>query len=298
MKIFKINHTIISSLFFALILTLFIPQAVFCQTEKLGIVKYTPPKDWAKTSKKNIIAFSKVNQTAGNFCIITLYGATKGTGKPKSDFTREWTNLVAEPFSIAEIPKTETESADGWTATAGGSMIEFQGSKALAFLTVYSGFDKTVSILGVFNDESYLPNLTAFVSAIDIENTAATAVVQPEKTSPQSPVAATVMSAAELVGEFENNEIRANQNYIGKRVRINGTVNIIEINKDGQIVLTFKSSIYTSRNARCYFNKSQSSKVAGINANEKATVEGTVKGLGDGFDNSKAYLVLENCIVP
>jgi hypothetical protein len=106
------------------------------------------------------------------------------------------------------------------------------------------------------------------------------------------------MHAAALVREFENNEIRANQLYIGKRMRIHGTVNIIEINKDGQIVLTFKSSITTSRNARCYFNKSQSSRVAAINAHEEATVEGTVRGLGDGFDNSKAYLVLEDCVVP
>jgi hypothetical protein len=106
------------------------------------------------------------------------------------------------------------------------------------------------------------------------------------------------MHAASLVKEFENNEIRANQTYIGKRVRITGTVNIIEINSAGQIVLTFKTSITTSRMARCYFAKSQSSRVAALNAHEQATVEGTVKGLGDGFDNSKAYLVLENCTVP
>ena len=106
------------------------------------------------------------------------------------------------------------------------------------------------------------------------------------------------MNAAALVREFENNEIRANQTYIGRRMRITGTVNIIEINQAGQIVLTFKTSITTSRMARCYFGKSQSSRVGALNANELATVEGTVKGLGDGFDNSKAYLVLENCTVP
>ena len=74
--------------------------------------------------------------------------------------------------------------------------------------------------------------------------------------------------------------------------------NTIEINSSGQIVLTFKSSITTYKNARCYFNKSQSARVAALNAHVEATVEGTVKGLGDGFDNSKAYLVLESCTVP
>jgi hypothetical protein len=108
----------------------------------------------------------------------------------------------------------------------------------------------------------------------------------------------TAMHAAALVKEFESNEVRANGLYAGKRVRIHGTVNSIEIDNDGKIVLTFKSSISTYNNARCYFSKSQSSRVAAINANTEATVEGTVRGLGGGFDGAKAFLLLDNCIVP
>jgi hypothetical protein len=120
-----------------------------------------------------------------------------------------------------------------------------------------------------------------------------------EEPSPQSPVAnAAAMHAAALVKDFESNEVRANQLYGGKRVRIFGTVNSIEIDNDGKIILTFKSSISTYNNARCYFSKSQGSRVAAINANEEATVEGTVRGLGGGWDGAKAFVVLENCIVP
>jgi hypothetical protein len=50
----KISHKNILSLFVLLILCLLIPPTVFCQTEKLGIVKYTPPKNWSKTTKENI----------------------------------------------------------------------------------------------------------------------------------------------------------------------------------------------------------------------------------------------------
>ena len=123
----------------------------------------------------------------------------------------------------------------------------------------------------------------------------------PEREEPvtQAPDAnAGAMHAAALVKEFESNEVRANQLYVGKRVRIFGTVNSIEIDNAGKIVLTFKSSISTYNNARCYFGKSQSSRVAGINANEEATVEGTVRGLGGGFDGAKAFVILEDCIVP
>lgn len=88
---------------------------------------------------------------------------------------------------------------------------------------------------------------------------AATATDNPaqrEDSLPEAPAAnAPAMHAAALVKEFESNEVRANQLYAGKRVRIFGTVNSIEIDNDGKIVLTFKSSISTYNNARCYFQQ-------------------------------------------
>jgi hypothetical protein len=158
---------------------LLIPQTASCQTEKLGIVKYTPPPGWNKTPKENVVAFSNVNQTTGGFCIITLYGATPSTGNPQSDFTREWNNLVVKPLNAKANPKTETEATDGWTAIAGGAPIEFQGGKTFAFLTVFSGFGKTVGVLGVLNDQACSTQLQAFVAGMDIDKTVAAAVPAP-----------------------------------------------------------------------------------------------------------------------
>ena len=122
---------------------------------------------------------------------------------------------------------------------------------------------------------------------------------QPEASSQEvQPSNIPPMHVAALIREFESNEVRANQQWVGKRVRVYGTVNRIETGEDGNIVLDFKSSVSTYKNGRCFFNKSQSSRVAALNAHEEATVEGTVRGLGGGFDNSKAFLLLENCIVP
>lgn len=288
--------------FCVLVLTAFLlltPQMAFCQTEKLGSVSFTPLKGWTKTARENTVAFSKLDEATGKFCIITLYGATPGTGSAPSDFKREWNNLAVKPLGAEANPKTETQAADGWTAIAAGSVVDSQGSKAAAFLTVFSGFGKTVSVLGVFNDESYLTTLVAFSSSLDIEKEAIAVSPTPKPQEPLPPVAAAAaMHVAALVKEFENNEIRANQTWIGKRVRVYGTVNTIEIGKDGNIILTFKSSIATYNTGRCFFNKSQSSRVATLNAHEIATVEGTVRGLGGGFDNSKAFLILENCTIP
>jgi hypothetical protein len=175
------------SLFVLTVVGLFIPQTAFCQTEKLGTVSYTPPKGWRKSPGENIVTFGELNEATGRFCTITLYGATPGTGNPQSDFAREWNNLVVKPFKGEVNPKTETESADGWTAIAGGGAVEIQGGKALAFLTVYSGFGKTVSVLGVLNDQAYLTPLQAFAAGINIDKTVAAAVPAPAAVKSDQP---------------------------------------------------------------------------------------------------------------
>ena len=164
---------IILGLLIAQTLCLFAAQAIFCQTETLDIVSYTPPKGFTKTLKENVVAFSEFNQTTGTYCIITVYGATPGTGNAKSDFAREWNNLVVKTFTTAEAnPSTETSSEDGWTAIGGGSEVEGGVGKAVAFLTVISGYGQTVTILGVFNDQSHAAKLDSFISAVEMDKPA------------------------------------------------------------------------------------------------------------------------------
>lgn len=115
-----------------------------------------------------------------------------------------------------------------------------------------------------------------------------------EPTSPQNALAATV-NAGKLVIDFEGNELRALQIYGGKRIRVNGTVNSIDVLQDGRITLTFHSPAAGYAHTRCFFNKSQSSRLAEIVSGQEAVVEGTVRGFGDAL---KRYVELENCIVP
>ena len=150
----------------------FTAPSAFCQTEKLGIVQYTPVSGWTKTLKENVVLFSEYNQTTGKYCIISVYGATPGTGSPQGDWTREWANLVVNLMKPDENPKPETTVSDGWTVLVGGSPVVSEMGKAGAFLTVISGFGKTISILGVFNDPAYVKQLDTFISAIDLDKPA------------------------------------------------------------------------------------------------------------------------------
>ena len=159
----------IQTIFVGALMCLFISEAVVAQTEQLGAVRYTSPKGWTKSAKEHAVVFSEINQATGNFCFITLYSARASTGQPKSDFAREWNERVVQPWGGEANPKTETVPDNGWTAIAGGAPIDFNGNKAFAFLTVVSGFGKTVSVLGVLNDDSYLGPLTAFVEKLNID---------------------------------------------------------------------------------------------------------------------------------
>jgi len=167
----KISLT--SSFFTVLWLTVFgllFPQTAFSQTEKLGIVSYTAPQGMTKTPKANIAAFTEYNQTTGKFCIITLYGATPSTRNPQSDFSREWNNIVVKTMKVEANPKPDTQAAEGWTVVSGGSEADSADlGKAVAFLTVFSGFQTTVSILAVFNDPAYVKKVDAFIGAISID---------------------------------------------------------------------------------------------------------------------------------
>jgi hypothetical protein len=174
MKAIRTNHKALSGLFATLFFCFLIPQTAFGQTEKLGIVQYTSPAGWTKTPNENVVAFSVLNQSTGGFCIITVYSATPSAGNPQTDFAKEWNNLVAKPLQAEANPQTETESSDGWSIIAGGAAVDFQGSKALAFLTVYSGFGKTVSVLSVFNDQAYTAQVQAFIKSVKLDKTTAT----------------------------------------------------------------------------------------------------------------------------
>lgn len=153
-----------------------------------------------------------------------------------------------------------------------------------------------LAVIGISPDKI---NFTDQGLSIETEPAAVIATATQSSTEPTGPQSAPseTVNAGKLVIDFEGNEVRANQIYGGKRIRVNGTVNSIDVLKDGRITLTFHSPAMGYAHTRCYFNKSQSSRLAEISGGQEAIVEGTVRGLGGGL-NGKGYVELENCIVP
>jgi hypothetical protein len=161
---------------------LFVPQTILGQTEKLDIVQFTPPKGWTKTPKDGAMVLGDIDKATGKFCLLTIYNSSTSAGTPQKDFANEWNNRVAKPFNVPSDIKTETQtSGDGWQATVGGTTIEFNGIKAAAVLTVFSGFGKSASVFAIFNDESYLAQADALITGIKLDKNI------PPSSSPSSP---------------------------------------------------------------------------------------------------------------
>ncbi|HUR99491.1 MAG TPA: hypothetical protein VMZ26_15610, partial [Pyrinomonadaceae bacterium] len=190
MKVFRMKA---STVFTGCILFLLTSQTAFGQTENLGAIRYSPLAGWTKTAKDHAVVFSQIDQAKGSFCFITLYAVGPTTGNPRQDFANEWKLRVVDPWKGEANPKTESEPDNGWTVIAGGSSIDFQGNKAFAFLTVISGFGKSVSTLAVLNDESYLPKFQAFVERMDID-----------KAVPANPAAAAVPAVAAPALQYDS----------------------------------------------------------------------------------------------
>jgi hypothetical protein len=180
---------VILAVFFAQVLCLFAAKPIFSQTETLDIIQYTPPAGWAKTLKQGAVVYTDINKSTDTFCLLTVYASAPGTGSPKKDFANEWSELVVKPFKGEANPKTQAQTTpEGWQATVGGAQIQLDGGiKAVAILTVFSGFGKTASVLVIFNDQSYSAQASALIDGIKLDKTKALAQTTPLVQSNPSP---------------------------------------------------------------------------------------------------------------
>jgi hypothetical protein len=152
------------------------------------------------------------------------------------------------------------------------------------------------AITGISPDKINFTDQGLTIESEPVATVATTSQAATAPARPQNSASATI-HAGKLVLEFEGNEVRANQLYGGKRVRVNGLVNAIEVSRDGRIALTFHSPAGGYAHTRCYFNKSQSSRLAQFSGGQQAIVEGTVRGLSGGL-GGKGFVELENCTIP
>jgi hypothetical protein len=165
-------------------LCLLISVQAFSQTETFDIVTYTPPKDFKKDTKQGVVNYTRVNATTGGFCVIAMYASVPSTGDAEKDFKKEWKELVATPYKAEANPETKTESTEeGWKVVTGSAPVKQDGIDLYILLSVISGFGKTLSIRTSINDESFIAQIDALFTSMELDKTK-TATVNNNKNEP------------------------------------------------------------------------------------------------------------------
>jgi hypothetical protein len=171
------------SFFILAIIVFCIPQSIFCQTEKIDIIQFTSPSGWTKTPKDGLMVYSNADKSTGGFCLLTVYPSTASAGSPNNDFANEWNEKVVKPFKAQANPKTETQTNDGWASVSAATQIESDGITSAVMMTVISGYGRTASILAIFNNQEYLPQIDAFMNGIKMDKAQAIADAKPFPTN-------------------------------------------------------------------------------------------------------------------
>lgn len=149
----------------------------FSQKETFDIATYTPPKGWKKDANPGVVAWSNVNTTTGNFCVLAMYESSASSGDEQMDFKTEWNDRVVTPHQGDANPKTETQSSgDGWKVVTAAAPIKMEAMDAYAILAVYSGFGKKFSVLTMLNDQSYVTEIDAILKDMKLDKTATIAL--------------------------------------------------------------------------------------------------------------------------
>ncbi len=155
-------------IFFILIgLMIFSDWAMAQGKETFDLATFNPPAGWKKENKEGVTLYTNTNQQNG-YCVIGVYRSKESTGNVKSDFNSEWQDLVVKPLKVTAAPNTEAvQESDGWKVLAGSANFTDGASTAAVLLTTVSGYGRTLSILVLLNDQSYMPVVEKFLDTVN-----------------------------------------------------------------------------------------------------------------------------------
>lgn len=158
-----------SILFFILLFLL----ATSCLAQKtiFDIASFTEPAAWKKADAGGVVVYTGIDNSKGRLCILSIYKSTSGSGDPNTDFVREWDTKVVKKFGCSSTPQIQNgDPKSGWQSHIGVDTFSQKGRKMMVILTTLTGINKTISLLAITNDKSYISDLDNFYKSLEIIN--------------------------------------------------------------------------------------------------------------------------------
>lgn len=142
----------------------------FAQRAQFDFVHYTPPPGWQKIEKPSVITYIYVDPKDKSWCRISLYKSIASAGSITADFDAAWKELVAGPLQVSGGPQgTTSQEADGWSIQSAGGPCLFEGANAIALLTAFTGYGRTIDILATTNAQRHLDPIETFIGSLDFD---------------------------------------------------------------------------------------------------------------------------------
>ncbi|MBC8111614.1 MAG: hypothetical protein H7Y04_11185 [Verrucomicrobia bacterium] len=141
--------------------------STIAQTEAFNAFTFTPPNGWKKDLKEERVMYEGISN--GKFCQIYLWTLVNSSGNNQADFDKEWNNLYAKNYTFNQKPQIEKRNEEGWEITVGVAPTTFKGGDFMAMLVTFTGKGQSFSISSNFNDESFLTDIEAFMTSLDIK---------------------------------------------------------------------------------------------------------------------------------
>jgi len=118
------------------------------------LVSFRAPKGWDHQIQGAVARATLVTSGAG-YCQVNVYRSMSSTGAAKSDFERDWRELVAAPFKIGAKPKpVRRPKFSGWKHSSGRGTFVFEGRTTQVALATYTAAGVAISILTLGNHKS------------------------------------------------------------------------------------------------------------------------------------------------
>jgi hypothetical protein len=135
--------------------------------ETFDLLMFTPPEGWQKETTPDRISYT--SKSHATYCQLTLYKSTPGSGNSQQDFKDQWRDLVAKRFKPDGQPEqVQEQHASEWNINAGTASYAWEDVPGMVMLTTMSDANEVISLVFIFNDETYLTDIERFMESVEI----------------------------------------------------------------------------------------------------------------------------------